>query len=225
MHTYTQYIWGNAQVGAGWQCREEETLVCSNSFYQPLEHTALCSSNHCQWQSDYWSYSCIELKLIIWIFYFISGCSGNVSPYLSICGFFPFIFFFPDTAVKYLDIGNVVLFLQPWYSGWIVKYKFLWDFKDYFDNIIYRFKRCGYHKSVEGENYCIKYLTWNKLFRISLGKKNKISFKKSDSTTIPPTIFLTIIWCQSHDHTNYKNHTFETGGKGTGHNLWKNDKV
>lgn len=51
--------------------------------------------------------------LIIWIFYFIFGCSGNISP-LTKPMWFSFFFFFSflGTAVKYLDIGNV-LFLQP----------------------------------------------------------------------------------------------------------------
>lgn len=69
--------------------------------------------------------------LIIWIFYFIFGCSGNLALnqayvvlfFVCLCFFVLFSFYFLGTVVKYLDIGNV-LFLQPWYSGWIVKYKF-----------------------------------------------------------------------------------------------------
>lgn len=78
LNTHTVYM--GRCTGGSWQCREEETLVCSHSFHQPLGHSPLCSNNHCQWQSDYWSYNCIKLMLIIWIFYFIFGCSGNVSP-------------------------------------------------------------------------------------------------------------------------------------------------
>lgn len=52
--------------------------------------------------------------LIIWIFYFIFGCSGNDKPLTKHTWFsFSFFFSFLGTAVKYLDIGNVVLFLQP----------------------------------------------------------------------------------------------------------------
>lgn len=57
--------------------------------------------------------------LIIWIFYFIFGCWGNLAlnqAYVVVFvwgfGFFFVFFFFSfflGTAVKYLDIGNVIL--------------------------------------------------------------------------------------------------------------------
>lgn len=54
--------------------------------------------------------------LIIWIFYFIFGCWGNLAlnqAYVVVFGFLGFFFIFPflggRTAVKYLDIGNVIL--------------------------------------------------------------------------------------------------------------------
>lgn len=48
--------------------------------------------------------------LIIWILYFIFGCWGNLAlnqAYVRVFGFV--FFFFLGTAVKYLDIGNVIL--------------------------------------------------------------------------------------------------------------------
>lgn len=51
--------------------------------------------------------------LIIWIFYFIFGCWGNLAlnqAYVVVFVWgFGFFFFFLGTAVKYLDIGNVIL--------------------------------------------------------------------------------------------------------------------
>lgn len=52
--------------------------------------------------------------LIIWIFYFIFGCWGNLAlnqayVVVFVWVFFFFFSFFWGTAVKYLDIGNVIL--------------------------------------------------------------------------------------------------------------------
>lgn len=52
--------------------------------------------------------------LIIWIFYFIFGCWGNLAlnqayVVVFVWVFFFFFSFFLGTAVKYLDIGNVIL--------------------------------------------------------------------------------------------------------------------
>lgn len=51
--------------------------------------------------------------LIIWIFYFIFGCWGNLALNQAYVVVFVWVFFFFSfflgTAVKYLDIGNVIL--------------------------------------------------------------------------------------------------------------------
>lgn len=51
--------------------------------------------------------------LIIWIFYFIFGCWGNLALNQAYVVVFVWVFFFfflfLGTAVKYLDIGNVIL--------------------------------------------------------------------------------------------------------------------
>lgn len=94
------------------RCREE-TLRCSTASAPSPRALSLCSHNHCQWQSDYWSYNCIKLMLIIWIFYFIFGCWGNLALNQAYVVVFVWVFFFFSfflgTAVKYLDIGNVIL--------------------------------------------------------------------------------------------------------------------
>lgn len=93
LSTHTQYLWGRAQVGAGSADAGGDAAPLSSSYY--LGHAPLCSSNHCQWQSDYWRYNCSKLMLIIWIFYFIFGCSGNLAltKQMWLVWFFCFFFF------------------------------------------------------------------------------------------------------------------------------------